>query len=188
MRVHFEHGQGAVQAVEDWLHWRQVQGAIGGQPDQFYPKVWGLLRHCRSLVIGDKYNRKHRLDSAQLLSESTAGEIGFALRVEHLLNKITSPEYRQLVIEGLEALFFVMQANPELHFKDDLIMDVLIGHAVRLGWLARHPTDKDRYGEVRDLAWEAFYRRPPFEVQTFVAHALEFLVAEGSEAHLVLTE
>ncbi|MEW6445188.1 MAG: glycoside hydrolase family 15 protein [Pseudomonadota bacterium] len=178
----------SAQPVEDWLRWRQVRGAIGRLPDTFYPRVWALLRHCRALVIGDKYNRKNRLDSEQLLSESTAGEMNFALRVDHLLNKIAAPEYRQLVIEGLSALVTVLQANPELRFGDDLILDVLIGHAVRLARLDRHPEDAHRYGEVRDLAWEDFYRRPPHEVAAFVAHALEFLVAEGSAAHLVLTD
>ena len=186
--VRFDAGLDVTQAVEDRLHWRQVQGAIGRLPDRFYPQVWGLLRHCRGLVIGDRYNRKNRLDSEQLLSESTAGEMNFALRVEHLLNKIAAPEYRQLVIEGLQALIAIMQANPDLRFEDDLVMDVLIGHAVRLAWLEEHPSDGERYGEVRDLAWEAFYRRPPSDVSVFVTHALEFLVAEGSAASLVLTE
>lgn len=189
--VHFDSAMnvaGDVQPVEDWLHWRQVHGAIGRLPDRFYPQIWGLLRHCRALVIGDKYNRKNRLDSEQLLSESTAWEMNFALRVDHLLNKVAAPEYRQLIIEGLGALIAVLQVNSHLRFEDDLIMDVLIGHAVRLAWLDTRPDDAGRYGEVRELAWEAFYRRTPHEVASFVAHALEFLVAEGSAAHLVLTE
>jgi phosphorylase kinase alpha/beta subunit len=172
----------------DWLLWRKGKGAIGRLPERFYPQVWEMLRHCRALVIGDKYNRKNRLDSEQLLSESTAWEKNFALLVDHRLNKVAAPEYRQLIIEGLGALVVVFQANPSLRFEDDLIMDVLIGHAVRLAWLDINPVDAARYGEVRDLAWEAFYRRAPHEVAAFVAHALEFLVAEGSSAHLVLIE
>ncbi len=174
--------------VDDWRHWRTVQGALGRLPTNFYPQVWGLLRHCRALLIGDKYHRKNRLDSAQMLSENTAGEMNFALRVDHLLNKIVAPEYRQLVIECLGALVAVLQANPGLRFEDDLIIDVLVGHAVRLAWIASQPDDASRYGEVRDLAWEAFYRRPPPEVALFVAHALEYLIAEGSEAELILAE
>ena len=178
----------AQNQVEDWLVWRQTKGAIGRLPERFYPQVWDVLRHCRALVIGDKYNRKNRLDSAQLLSENTAWEKDFALRVDHLLNKILASEYRQLVIEGIGALVAVLQVNPNLRFEDDLVMDVLIGHAVRLAWLDVHAGDTGRYGEVRDLAWEAFYRRPTHEVAAFVTHALEFLVAQGSDAHLVLLE
>lgn len=178
----------AQNQVEDWLVWRQTKGAIGRLPERFYPQVWDVLRHCRALVIGDKYNRKNRLDSAQLLSENTAWEKDFALRVDHLLNKILASEYRQLVIEGIGALVAVLQVNPNLRFEDDLVMDVLIGHAVRLAWLDVQANDTGRYGEVRDLAWEAFYRRPTHEVAAFVTHALEFLVAQGSDAHLVLLE
>ncbi len=191
--VHFdkEHstpGAMGTSAMEDWLAWRKAKGAIGRLPERFYPQVWDVLRHCRALVIGDKYNRKNRLDSAQLLSENTAWEKNFALRVDHLLNKILATEYRQLVIEGIGALVAVLQVNPNLRFEDDLILDVLIGHAVRLAWLDVHKDDAARYGEVRDLAWEAFYRRPPHEAAAFITHALEFLVAQGSEAHLVLIE
>lgn len=172
----------------DWLLWRKGKGAIGRLPERFYPQIWEVLRHCRGLVIGDKYNRKNRLDSEKLLSENTAWEKNFALRVDHLLNKVQAAEYRQLIIEGLGALVTVLQVNPSLRFEDDLIMDVLIGHAVRLAWLGDQPDDAARYGEVRDQAWEAFYRRAPHEVAAFVAHALEFLVAEGSSAHLVFIE
>ncbi|NOT18573.1 MAG: glycosyl hydrolase family 15 [Sulfuriferula sp.] len=189
VRVQFDANsdEAAVTRVDNWLHWRKVQGALGRLPEQFYPQVWGLLRHCRALLIGDKYHRKNRLDSVQMLSENTAEEKNFALRIDHLLNKITAPEYRQLVIECLQALVAVFQANPNLCFADDLIVDVLIGHAVRLAWIDAHPDDVSRYGECRDLAWVAFYRRPKHEVALFVAHALEYLVATGSDAELVLT-
>lgn len=186
--VHFDADAESASIAHDWLSVRKTRGAIGRLPERFYPQVWSMLRHCRALIIGDKYNRKNRLDSAQLLAESTAWEKNFALRVDHLLNKIQAAEYRQLVIETIGALFTVFQANPNLHVADDLVLDVLIGHAVRLAWLEVHPHDASRYGEVRDLAWEAFYRRPPHEVATLVTHALEFLVAQGSAAHLVLIE
>ncbi|MEB3293068.1 MAG: glycoside hydrolase family 15 protein, partial [Synechococcales bacterium] len=86
---------------EDWLRMRQLEGARGTVPQKFYPKVWKLLHNCKGLVIGDKLERRNRLDSELLISEMTAGETNFALQVEHLLNKIQAPEYRHVNIEAM---------------------------------------------------------------------------------------
>ena len=84
-----------------WRRKRQMEGAVNRVPKDFYPSVWGLLRHCKGLIIGDKLERRNRLDSHIILSEMTPGEKNFALQIEHLLNKIVAPEYRQVNIEGL---------------------------------------------------------------------------------------
>jgi hypothetical protein len=70
-----------------WLQHRLRQGALQRVPRNFYPGIWGLLRHCRGLLIGDKLERRNRLDS-NLLAEKTPGEQIFAVLVEHLLSKI----------------------------------------------------------------------------------------------------
>ena len=70
----------------------------------FYPGVWETLHHCRGLAIGDKLERRNRMDSAPLLAEMTPGETNFARCVEHLLAKIDAPEYHHLTIEALVAL------------------------------------------------------------------------------------
>ena len=40
------------------------------------------------MVIGDKLDRRNRMESAPLLAEMTPGETNFARDVEHLLAKI----------------------------------------------------------------------------------------------------
>jgi phosphorylase kinase alpha/beta subunit len=88
-----------VEVGYSWHRKRQIAGTINRVPKDFYPRVWQVLNHAKGLIIGDKLERRNRLDSQLLLSEITPGEKNFALQVEHLLNKIQAPEYRQVNIE-----------------------------------------------------------------------------------------
>ncbi|GAB4201177.1 MAG: hypothetical protein Fur006_53350 [Coleofasciculaceae cyanobacterium] len=158
-----------------WVRKRQLDGAAGRVPKNFYPNVWQVLKHCQGLVIGDKLERRNRLDSQPLLSEMTPGEKNFALRVEHLLNKIEAPEYRQVNIEALMELAAILERNPELQIEEYIVLDVLIGHAVRLGWLERFPEKTDRYDEYKASAWRAFYNTSPTECGGHIVKAFRFL-------------
>ena len=123
----------------DWLQHRIRLGSLQKVPRDFYAGIWSLLQHCRGLVIGDKLERRNRLNS-RLILEKTAGEKNFATLVEHLLSRIQAPEYRQLCTECLLSLMAFVEANPEVHFDDDLALDVVIGHSVRVGWQQTHPS------------------------------------------------
>ena len=166
-------------AVGSWVRKRQLDGAAGRVPKNFYPNVWQVLKHCKGLVIGDKLERRNRLDSHPLLSEMTPGEKNFALRVEHLLNKIEAPEYRQVNIEALMELAAIAQRNPNLQIEDYIVLDVLIGHAVRLAWLERFPEKADRYDEYKAAAWRAFYNTSPTECAGHIVQACRFLTQVG---------
>jgi phosphorylase kinase alpha/beta subunit len=167
------------EAEADWLRIRQMEGARGTIPQDFYPKVWQTLHHCRGLIVGDKLERRNRLDSEALISEMTAGEKNFALKVEHLLNKMQAPEYRQVNIEALMELAAIGEKNPDLKIEQYIVLDILVGHAVRLAWLSLHPEHLDRYDEHKASAWQAFYRRSPYDCASFVAQALRFLTQLG---------
>ncbi len=163
----------------DWMQWRSRSGLIGKLPARFYKDVWYMLQQCRGLVIGDKYDTGNRIGAEQTL-DTTAGEQNFALRVDTLLQGIDAPEYRQLNIEALESLSWLLRQNPQLRIEDDLVMDVLIGHAVRIAWETKHGgTD---YNEQRARAWEAFYRTPPRETETAFKEAFLFLLGAASES------
>jgi phosphorylase kinase alpha/beta subunit len=166
---------------QDWLRHRQVEGARGSVPTDFYPSVWKLLNHCKGLVIGDKLERRNRLDR-ELLEEMTAGETNFALKVEHLLNKIVAPEYRSANIEALMELAAIVQNNPDIRFEEYIVLDILIGHAVRLAWLDQYPDHLDRYDEYKTAAWKSFYTLSSYECANFVAKALQFLTRLGEMA------
>lgn len=169
-------GENAEAQSIDWWKQRQRDGATNRVPKGFYPKVWQVMQHCKGIVIGDKLDRRNRLDSDLILAEMTPGEKNFALRIEHLLNKIQAAEYRQVNIEALVELAAIVEQNPDLQIEDYLVLDVLIGHAVRLAWLERHPQDVDRYNRQKGLAWRSFYETSPYECASSIAKALRFLM------------
>ncbi|MDG2616012.1 glycoside hydrolase family 15 protein [Thermoleptolyngbya sichuanensis XZ-Cy5] len=161
-----------------WAKKRRMEGALTKVPKDFYRCVWRVLQHCKGLVIGDKLDRRNRLES-ELLLEMTPGETNFALRVEHLLNKIQAPEYRQVNVEALMALAAIAEQNPDLQFEEYIVLDVFIGHAVRIAWLERHPEDANRYDERKGQAWPAFYELPPTAIADAMVKALKFLTELG---------
>ena len=163
----------------NWRRQRQMDGALNRVPKDFYPSVWRLMKHCKGLVIGDKLERRNRLDSHPMLSEMTPGEKNFALRVEHLLNKIEAPEYRQVNIEALAELAAITEHNPDLQIEEYIVLDVLIGHAVRLAWLERFPEKADHYDDYKAAAWPAFYGTSPTECAGHIVNAFRFLTQVG---------
>lgn len=165
-------------ATISWAKRRQMQGALNKVPPDFYPSVWTVLKHSKGLVIGDKLDRRNRLDS-ELVLEMTPGETNFALRVEHLLNKIQAPEYHQVNVEALMALAAIAAHNPDLQIEQYIVLDVFIGHAVRLAWLDSHPNDAHRYDEYKAQAWRSFYRLPPDVCAEYMVKALQFLSEQG---------
>ncbi len=164
-----------------WHRKRELQGMINRLPAQFYPRVWGLLKHCKGLIIGDKLERRNRLNSKSILSEMTPEEKNFALQIEHLLHKIGAPQYRQLNIEALMELSAIVEANPGFYLENNIVMDVLIGHAVRLAYLERFPERGDRYDEHKSQAWSDFYDSPPLRCAQYTAAALRYLTELGAE-------
>jgi len=164
--------------VENWMQWRHDAGLIGHHSERFYKDIWYMLQQCRSIVIGDKYSIANRLGSEQTL-DTTAGERSFELRIDVLLQGIQAPEYRQLNVEALESLTWIFKQNPELHVENEIVLDVLIGHAVRIAWTALH--GDARYNEQRGQAWEAFYHLSPRETEQAFIEAFRYLLHEGFE-------
>lgn len=169
---------------DDWMRKRLIDGEIIRLPEGFYSQVWELLKHCRGIVIGNKFERRNRLESDAILSEMTPGEQNFARRIDHLLNKIQAPEYRHLNIEALQELGEIVQVNPDLYFENYLSLDVLIGHAVRLKWLEDNRHQAERYPSDKAAAWRSFYQASPKECAAAIAKALQFL-SDLAETHQI---
>ena len=164
--------------VDDWADYREQIGMIGRLSAKFYENIWHLLQQCNALVVGDKYSSKSRI-GAELTLESTAGEQSFALKIDALLQSIDAPEYRQLNIEVMESLVRLFKDNPKLRLKDDLILDVLIGHAVRVLWQKHH--GEENYDEHRGDAWRAFYKASPKEADRAFIEAFIYLLKQKKE-------
>jgi phosphorylase kinase alpha/beta subunit len=162
--------------IYDWYEWREQQGSVGRENKAFFASVWDILHHCKGLMIGEKLNSKNLLDSESTLSQMTAGEQSFKLHVNHLLNKIQAPVYRQLTVEALKAIASIFRDNGSLHIDDILLTDTLISHAVRISWLQSHPETKENYDECVSLAWQAFYHNPPYNVANGILDALIHLL------------
>jgi phosphorylase kinase alpha/beta subunit len=164
---------------QDWWRKRIIDGEITRLTEEFYTRVWTVLQHSKGIVMGNKFDRKNRLDSELILSEMTPGEQNFERRITHLLSKIQAPEYRHVNLEALRELGEIFKVNPDLYFEDYISLDVLIGHAVRLGWLDQQPERVKAYEYDKAAAWQAFYNLPPSQCARYISMALEFLTVLG---------
>ena len=170
-----------IRDAEGWCWWREHHGVVTRIDESFFSGVWFLLGQCKGLIIGDRFDPTNCLDSSLIQSQMTAGEKTFAVIVDRLLHKIQAPEYLHLNMEALAALVAIMQANPSLRIDSYLILDSLIGYAVRLAWLDMHPDHTTVYNEKRNEAWASFYRTPVHQVGNSVMAALAYLLVENSE-------
>jgi len=69
--------------------------------------------------------------------------------------------------------------NPNLQIEEYIVLDVLIGHAVRLAWLKRFPEKADRYDESKAAAWRAFYNTSPRECAIYILKTFRCLTQFG---------
>jgi phosphorylase kinase alpha/beta subunit len=159
--------------MENWLEWRKRVGLIGHVGEKIQQDVWMILKRCRGLVIGDKYNIASRIGIEDTL-ESTPGERQFELLVDSKLQRVAAPEYKQLNSELIATLAEFLKQNSDIRVEDDLICDVVIGYAVRLSWCHGH--DAQRYDEEKGKAWDAFYRLSPKNVHEAYIEALIYLL------------
>ncbi len=161
---------------DGWLAWRQHGGIVDRRPKNFYTDVWHIFKHAPSLIIGDKLERRNRMDSSVVLSDKTPREKSFALWLEHLLNRIPAAEYRQLNIELLNVLASFFRQNPALQIEDACALDALIGHAVRLAYLEQRPDHEVVYSEHKAEGWTTFYASSPVRTSAFLVAALRSLL------------
>jgi hypothetical protein len=161
--------------VTDWALWREKVARIGTLSESFYQDIWNILKQCKGIVIGDKYSTQSRIGS-ELTLETTVGERSFELKIDSLLQSIAIPVYKKLNIELIETLVELFLANPKLYIQNDLVLDVLIGHAVRISWMKKN-IEKE-YDECKGEAWSDFYKLSVQEVEENFIEAFSFLMKE----------
>ena len=103
----------------------------------------------------------------------------FALRIEHLFNKIQAPEYRQINVEALMELSELFDTNPDWQVDDYIVLDVLVGHAVRLAWIDGGDHRAHRYLQDKAKAWRSFYKDSPHRCAKYTVKAMQFLIELG---------
>ena len=162
----------------DWAEYRKEAGMLSRLSKDFYKGVWYLLQKCNGLVVGDKYNLNNRIGSEFTL-DTTAGERNFELRLESLLQSIEATDYRQLNFEVLETLSKIFKENPNIKLETDLLLDVIIGHAVRVAWLKNNK--QDNYDEYRAQAWNYFYSLSPSQTDRYFIEAFMYLLTNNGE-------
>ncbi|CAL8241380.1 unnamed protein product [Merluccius merluccius] len=81
-----------------WLRRRRLDGALNRVPVGFYKKVWKILQKCHGLSI------EGFVLPSSTTREMTPGEIKFSVHVEAVLNRVSRPEYRQLLVEAILVL------------------------------------------------------------------------------------
>ncbi len=172
-----EHKQGT-----DWLEWREKRGVIPRLNEEFYTDFWELLKHCKGIVLGDRFDLRSRIESDLVVNSMTPGEPQFLRLVEKMLNQIEVSSYRQMTIECLTTLLAFVKINPQIHFDEYLVLEVILGHAVRLNWLEEHPEHHNQYNQYRGQAWDSFYHLPPHQVSRSIILGLEFLLNSGNNS------
>uniref|UniRef100_A0A8C0XSM9 Phosphorylase b kinase regulatory subunit n=1 Tax=Castor canadensis TaxID=51338 RepID=A0A8C0XSM9_CASCN len=88
-----------------WLRRRRLDGAINRVPVGFYQKVWKILQKCWLQVCP--------VSHCWSLWQMTPHEIKFAVHVESVLNRVSQPEYRQLLVEAIMVLTLLSDTEME---------------------------------------------------------------------------
>ncbi|XP_018645642.1 phosphorylase B kinase alpha, kpb1, putative [Schistosoma mansoni] len=101
-----------------WSRRRKIDGALNRAPPGFYKRVYITLTHMQGLSIGNLTL------SHNLTKEMTMGEHKFALTVEHVCTMVSTPEYRQLIIEAIHVLGSLMMHDVDNRIFIDCIVKV----------------------------------------------------------------
>ncbi|CAH8604610.1 unnamed protein product [Schistosoma rodhaini] len=101
-----------------WSRRRKIDGALNRAPPGFYKRVYITLTHMQGLSIGNLTL------SHNLTKEMTMGEHKFALTVEHVCTMVSTPEYRQLIIETIHVLGSLMMHDVDNRIFIDCIVKV----------------------------------------------------------------
>jgi phosphorylase kinase alpha/beta subunit len=127
---HFSLMPSAQVIGKDWRQWRERLGVLTRVGSDFFARLWSLLHVCGGIVFG----ANNRLDAAIARSDLTAWEKDFALEIEIRLETISSPAYRALCLEALNALANCHESDPNFEVSGDIVLDDIIHNAAASIW------------------------------------------------------
>ena len=70
----------------------------------------------------------------------------------------------------------VLAQNAAFKVDDYLVLDVIIGHAVRLAYLNHYPEREQHYDADKADAWAAFYELPPQATSGYLVTSFKYLL------------
>ncbi|KAI5742782.1 hypothetical protein M8J77_011338 [Diaphorina citri] len=150
------------------LQLRRLEGCWCRVPSHFYNQVWDIMiRTPEGISV-----QGHILPQQPTLSNMTQSELTFALLIEEILNHITYPEYRQIIVELLSIVSTILLRNPELSFRKQLDLDELVNNAY-------HMFCKDNNIERKDM--KSFYAAKQSITTGYLARAVVNNVLKGGE-------
>ena len=135
-----------------------------------------LLGGWMAYITADQersYARKAATEALTQVAHRIEGELCRELQVAETLASSAALD------QGNLGDFY--RENPPFILSDYLVLDVIIGHAVRLAWLQDHPGD-DAYEDQKALAWQRFYDEPPESVAHWIVAALRYLAEQENPA------
>ncbi|XP_075181557.1 phosphorylase b kinase regulatory subunit beta [Anomaloglossus baeobatrachus] len=141
------------QSGRCWLNRRQIDGSLNRNPAGFYDRVWQILERTPSgIMVSGKF-----LPQQPTLSDMTMYEMNFSLLVEDMLQNISQPEYRQIIVELLMIVSVILERNPEFEFQEKVDLDRLVTEA-----FSDFQRDQNRLqGAEKQEDMSAFYNTPP---------------------------
>ena len=161
--------------------------------DHWYGRLYVRLGEAKELdpdaIEEGVRETMHRLESGQLRSDvarivHAQLQTFWALGVEYdLLVWESDVVASGFLARGLE----VLEASPYVDRPTDgkyagaLVMDVIVGHAVREAWL-RAGNGPEAYEQEKARAWGAFYKLAPAQTRAAVRRAFDALADEGHSA------
>jgi len=86
-----------------WVRRRLLDGSLNRVPPGFYTQIWSLLLKCQGISVHGN------ILSHTVTQEMTSGEMAFHLHCEALLNTISEPDFRQLVVESILMLILAAE-------------------------------------------------------------------------------
>lgn len=104
-----------------------LNGCLTRVPANFYPSVFFILQRCPG---GLTFN--HHLPQLPTIKLMDPKELSFFHQVESYFARYSVPHYIYLIIRALTILATVLKRNPELTFKEELKVEIIIKDAVLL--------------------------------------------------------
>ena len=157
----------------DMVQKRHIEGALCRVPEEFYDKVWQVLRR---LPGGICIQGLLLTSSAMTTTKSNQYEMDFVLLVESILAKITSPQYRQLNVELLVIIHLLLKRNPELYFPENVPID--LDHVIREA-VSKFQETKNEKG------MEAFYAECSGNTASYLARTVaQTMFVDSSECKI----